>query len=210
MAIYHKYLQRHADDKQKHSITPGELHFLKELQKEINTQDNVGQANPRFWVIKGSVRQYGIEDGYEDGSAFYYDGETIADSIEGMVDYINEEILEEINDIDGVQRSISVTNELGQTKVLIEWEEEEETYTGSEFIKWLGDMGYDYNHGNYTTNEYVYPNTMFLSQQDAEDHLRANHYHYSEDAHTYAMTAWRSPRVEKLIELLQTVDFEKY
>lgn len=48
---------------------------------------------------------------------------------------------------------------------------------------------------------------MFLTQIDAENHLRANHYHYSEDAHTYAMTAWRDPRMDKLIEILQEVEW---
>ena len=50
---------------------------------------------------------------------------------------------------------------------------------------------------------------MFLTQKDAENHLIANYYHYSDDAHTYAMTSWRSNRVEKLIDILQSVDFGK-
>lgn len=53
----------------------------------------------------------------------------------------------------------------------------------------------------------VYPNTMFLTEKAAATHLRQNDYHYDATAHTYAMTAWRSPEVEKLIKILQTVDF---
>lgn len=62
---------------------------------------------------------------------------------------------------------------------------------------------------SYVNKSKIYENTMFLTQKDAEDHLKANYYHYSEDAHTYAMTAWRSNRVEKLINILQSVDFGK-
>lgn len=38
-------------NEQKHTITPNELNFLIELQNELNTQDTVYQADPRFWVV---------------------------------------------------------------------------------------------------------------------------------------------------------------
>lgn len=50
---------------------------------------------------------------------------------------------------------------------------------------------------------------MFLTNREAKEHLKSNHYHYTSKAHTYAMTAWRSPQVEKLIHILQTADFEE-
>ena len=53
------------------------------------------------------------------------------------------------------------------------------------------------------------PDTMFLTNREAKEHLKSNHYHYTSKAHTYAMTAWRSPQVEKLIHILQTADFEE-
>jgi hypothetical protein len=37
---------------------------------------------------------------------------------------------------------------------------------------------------------------MFLTETDAEEHLRRNHYHYSKDAHTYVKHAWRAPELE--------------
>jgi hypothetical protein len=45
-------------------------------------------------------------------------------------------------------------------------------------------------------------NTFFLTKQACIDHIQANNYHYNETVHTYAMTAWRSPNVEKLIGIL--------
>ena len=48
----------------------------------------------------------------------------------------------------------------------------------------------------------MYPDTMFLTQKAAENHLKANYYHYSEDAHTYAMTSWRNRETEIDWELL--------
>lgn len=42
-----------------------------------------------------------------------------------------------------------------------------------------------------------------------EEHLKANYYHYSTEAHTFGMHAWRSPEVAQLIKLLHTVDFDE-
>ena len=51
-----------------------EIKFLKELQEELNTQDNDGQAAPRFWVVmdyKTVATSDGLNDRYE-----VYNGET--------------------------------------------------------------------------------------------------------------------------------------
>ena len=53
----------------------------------------------------------------------------------------------------------------------------------------------------------VVPDTLFLTHKACEDHLRKYGYNYRKDAHAYAMTAIRSPQFEKLIKLLQTVDW---
>ena len=37
---------------------------------------------------------------------------------------------------------------------------------------------------------------MFLTETDAENHLKRNHYHYSSNAHTYVDHAWRAPELE--------------
>jgi hypothetical protein len=48
---------------------------------------------------------------------------------------------------------------------------------------------------------------MFLTKRECKEHIERNHYHYNDTVHTYAMTAWRSPQVEKLIKILQTENF---
>lgn len=50
--------------------------------------------------------------------------------------------------------------------------------------------------------------TFFLTLKDAQEHIRDNYYHYR-DPHTYAMTAFRSPSFEKLLGILQTVDWDE-
>ncbi|MNC09459.1 hypothetical protein D3C75_570820 [compost metagenome] len=56
---------------------------------------------------------------------------------------------------------------------------------------------------------FVVQNTFFLTKAEAKQHIEANHYHYSKRAHTFAMTAIRAPKVERLWEILSTFDFEK-
>lgn len=82
--------------------------------------------------------------------------------------------------------------------------------TAEEITEWLEDKGYDeYEAIPYKIVPKIYENTMFITQKDAEEHLRKNDYHYSDDAHTYAMTAWRTPEIEKLWKILRTVDFSR-
>ncbi|MNV83812.1 hypothetical protein D3C71_1776370 [compost metagenome] len=56
---------------------------------------------------------------------------------------------------------------------------------------------------------FIRQNTMFLTKQEAKDHIKSNHYHYTKEAHTYAMTAWRAPKVERLLKILSEFDFER-
>lgn len=39
-----------------------DLEFLKQLQKEMITQDNCGEAQPRFWVVMTTKRIYWVHD----------------------------------------------------------------------------------------------------------------------------------------------------
>jgi hypothetical protein len=48
---------------------------------------------------------------------------------------------------------------------------------------------------------------MFLTKAEAKEHIEANHYHYTKEAHTWAMTAWRAPKVERLLKVLSEFDF---
>lgn len=213
MAVYHEHLRYHEDTVKKHKLQEQEIEFLTKLQKEMNTQDNVGQADPRFWVIKGSEKVYGIETGCEDGSELVLDTETVATDMISAAEYIRENLLSEINDTDGIQRSIELEKSFFHPSIVVKWKEDDfEDYIMfdhmEEVADWLNEMGYEFCVANYRVEEKIYPNTMFLTQKAAEDHLKSNYYHYSADAHTYAMTSWRNPETEKLWKILREVDWE--
>ncbi len=57
---------------------------------------------------------------------------------------------------------------------------------------------------------FIVPDTMFLTKEEAKRHLELNHYHYSKKAHTYAMTAWRAPKVERLLNILESFEWENF
>lgn len=217
MAKYHEHLKYHEDTVEKKALTKEDVEFLKDLQKELNTQDNVCQADPRYWVIKGTEKLYHVEDadGYELVNSEY---DVLADTMKDICEYINENLLEEINESRASGEEYTVEYEsglFGYDKIIVKWnspdygfEQTEELEDLNDIKNWLDEQGYDdYNVVSYKIVDKIYENTMFLTQIDAENHLRANHYHYSDDAHTYAMTAGRSPRVEKLIKLLQETDW---
>lgn len=43
---------------------------------------------------------------------------------------------------------------------------------------------------------------MFLTHEDAKNHLSKNYYHYSEEAHPYLKHAWRAPLMEEFFDNL--------
>ena len=214
MAYYHKNLKYHECKTEKHHITQEEVEFLCNLQKEMNTQDTCCQADPRFWVIKGTEERL-TEEGYGDVQILYDNdaAETVARTIEQAYEYIKEKGIEEIKEIELLD-----TDEYIKIKYDELWTgEREEALTDMEevadFLNIFDDRYIDRYSDRYSVicvenAEKIYPDTMFLTQKEAEEHLKANDYHYSDDAHTYAMTAWRSPEVGRLWKILREVDWE--
>ena len=48
--------------------------FLMELQEELNTQDTVGQADPRFWVVRETVTDPCFDEDAEEWRIYDEDG----------------------------------------------------------------------------------------------------------------------------------------
>lgn len=201
-----------SDETQLRQITREDIEFLADLQNEMNTQPHLCQADPRFWAIMDyEYRKAGEDDDVtricvlsDDSAIEYFDVPSmLLAAYEDARDLYDDEGVADWLDRYGLKR---VESEDGTCK--IEWE-----------------YGYGTNYGLEKVCEYytssrcdtfileakyrvVAPNTMFLTLAEAEAHLRANYYHYDTEAHTYAMTAWRSPQVEQLVQLLHEVDFK--
>lgn len=173
--------------------------FLKQLQHEMLTQDTVGQANPRFWVVIQDVKIYGIDFDYDiTGQTIIYDGEEIGDTLEEvydfLVDYIQDESLE--HTIKFNNNSISIDgfepfNTIEDIFLFIKYELHIENI---ELV-------------NYRIEQQIAPDTFFITLRECKEHIKSNSYHYN-NPRPYAMTAWRSPQVARLYEILENTDWE--
>lgn len=196
MAKYWEHLEYHEDTVEKHKITEDEIRFLKELQKEMNTQDSCGQADPRYWVIRDFNKVYGEKLNNPDGFTVY-------DSDDGN------EVCEIKYQIFGSSKMADeILKELEEQGYELSEEDRQricDAYDLDSLIESLEEL--DFSVMQYE----IVPkySGMFLTQKAAEEHLRANYYHYSDNATTYAMTAWRSKEADMLYKILHSVDFEQ-
>ena len=210
MAKYWEHLKYHEDTVVKEKLSNDDIKFLKELQKELNTEDNVGTANPRYWVIRQPERIYRVDRDEADYYVFLDDDyqELTLEELKNYLEDVYDDNLKSVDIKDGV-----LTFEY-----LDEFSEEIEKYT-IDFYNSSLDSGYsvdkvlellesDVSVAYYKEVDATVDNCMFLTQIDAENHLRANDYHYHEKARTYCMCGWRSPRFERLIKILSKTDFD--
>jgi hypothetical protein len=188
MAKYWTHLQYHNDTTPKRDLGADDIAFLQDLQHEMNTQDTLGQAEPRYWVIRDYYKAYliGVDDG-ADGYELYENGDMIMDvaNDSNCIDRIVAELSERHYAFKDIAENICGVNDL------------EDAFEEC-------DMGIDIISYNFVPR---YSN-VFPTQKAAEDHLKSNHYHYDDKATTYAMTAWRSPEIERLWKILREVNWD--
>ena len=169
------------------------LEFLSDLQQELKTQEIDSQAAPRFWVVRQYEKQVTHSD-FSDGQlVVIFDGDYVEfDDEHDMNDFI--EFMKENHEEEW--NYIETHNSFKNMSDIIEILELENFESLTFTI-------YDYKKV-----AVIKENTMFLTKQEAKEHIEANYYHYNKSAHTYAMTAWRAPKVERLLKLLETFDFK--
>lgn len=210
MAKYWENLKYHEDTVVKEKLSNDDIKFLKELQKELNTEDNVGTASPRYWVIRQPERIYHVDRDEADYYIFLDDDyqELTLEELKNYLEDVYDDNLKSVDIKDGV-----LTFEY-----LDEFSEEIEKYTidfynsslesSYSVDKVLELLELEVNVVYYKEIDATVDNCMFLTQIDAENHLRANDYHYHEEARTYCMCGWRNPRFERLIKILSKTDFD--
>ena len=192
----------------KHSLTQDDLVFLKELQHELNNQPTLATADPRFWVIRDYAYREATDGDDIEAVELFEDGE-------GEVIGLGE----------AVSRAYKDELDIGGEECAKEWLEDnwlELDENGCIRARYTN-MGISISKGvikEYAENNAlgcvfltkmwaIVPDTMFLTLREAKEHLNANYYHYTREAHVYCMHAWRSPEVAQLIKLLHTVDFDE-
>ena len=171
-----------------------DIEFLKELQHEMLTQDTVCQANPRFWVVMETKRVYGIDSEYADGCVIVgEEGEECSSDLKDIYGWLTNILEIDCVYVDG---TIGVGGK--------------ELCDIDDVMNYLeNSAGYDqFSIVYFKDEEQIAKDTMFLTNRECKQHIKLNYYHYSKDAHSYAMTAWRSPEVERLYKILETTDWD--
>lgn len=174
-----------------------DINFLENLQKELLTQENDGQAAPRYWSIM-DYRTVPANDDYDSGAYqhFYNDGDhTEFESFSDLKEFIEEHSEEEIEKDCDLYEYLNDINE----DFCALWEYIEDN---------LNDDGY-FSKVFSKEESYLVPDRLFLIKSEAKKHIESNPRHYSPKAHTYAMTAWRAPKMERLMKILETFEWDK-
>lgn len=190
------------DTVQRVRLAQDDLDFLKALQSQLNTQDTMCNADPRFWVIRQTEAQRCDEESADETNIVDESGATVATDFESFMKYLRE------NPVDDV---IVRENRHGWLVDvdLPGWTESQPVSSLEDMLELLTDAGCrEFWPVYYKNVEVTVPDTLFLTHKECEDHLRKYGHNYKPDAHAYAMTAIRSPQVERLVKLLQTADWD--
>lgn len=193
-----------------------DIEFLKNLSDTMKTQDHDCQAAPRFWVVAQKTKEYVGEEYGSHVDLVTEDGDTVVENanVKNVVDYFMDYYKDEVDELhivvnhtpsycdiyvnpDNENLDDLVPDTLFDLDDVIEFFEEHDIISDGEYRA----VCYDINDST------ICPDTMFITKESCKEHIRLNSYHYN-NPHTYAMTAWRSPEVEKLWKLLEETDWE--
>lgn len=167
--------------------------FLKELQKELNTQDNDGNANPVFW---------GVEEICEEcrGSDGNYGGEPRIHFDDG--DWTLEEAVQEVDDI------FENEPEEYSEDVRKRWETEIDKSCAEDVFEFMSDeLGWNFVYNVVYVEEVrrVTPYTgAFITKKACKEYIERYGYNHNQPR-TYAMTAYRNFELSHLLKILKNL-----
>lgn len=169
-----------------------DIEFLKDLQHELRTQENDGNASPVYWgVIEESLRI--VPDGYGDGLFIVDEGKKY--TIEEFTEIIECDINCIVDDND-------------KKYILNQWKEVDK--------EWICDIVDFYNNvldGNaevleFTKGDELSFNTgAFLTKRACNEYIDKYGYNHNKPR-TFAMTAYRNFELERLLNILTNLDFD--
>lgn len=156
-----------------------DLDFLKDLACTLRDQPHDGNADPVFWGIR-DYRNVDNPDGQyvvvlDDGDVIF---DEYVDDIEVLKDYLLENINVSEEDLEGDLNDLIDIIELDGSLQIAHYDK----------VPYITDL-----------------TGCFLTKKAAQDHIDHNRHHYTKDAHTYAMTAWRNPEFEDLINIIKKI-----
>ena len=168
-------------------ISQEDYDFLKDLQHELQTQDNDGTADPLYWMVE-EEETVGVPDGCGDPIIYVGDGVTM--ELEEAVKSIEEDYLEDLDednkeewadvykdDMDDVVRFMN--DILGWNEARIVWQKKQ----------------------NVVSRE----TGAFITKRACKQYIQNFGYNHT-NPHTYAMCAYRNFELARLLKILKTME----
>jgi hypothetical protein len=173
-------------------ISQEDYEFLKDLQNELNTQENDGNADPVFWGVEETVEECRGGDGEYGGDPYitYDDGKW---SLEEAVEEVEEELKN--------------NPEYSDEWLHKEWEEvdkscAEDVYEFmTDILHWEGIYGVVYVENVKRVTPFT---GAFITKRACKNYIEKYGYNHN-DPHTYAMTAYRNFELSRLLKILKTI-----
>lgn len=171
-----------------------DIDFLKELQHELNTQDHQSQASPRYWGIM-ERKTVATPDGCGDDVRFYFDECDGDFSMDELIEYVENYYVEEMD-----------------SEVREEWEDLLESEPSPWEMKHFledNDIIDEVRYVDVEEQDVLSEQTgCFLTRRAAQEYIDRFGYNHSQPR-TYAMTAYRNFELERLLDILQTMDIDE-
>lgn len=168
-------------------ISDEDYEFLKDLQHELNTQENDGEADPIFWGVMETERVLAMP-GEGDPYITNDDGAwTLEEAVEYVNDYIHEydqqsqDEWQVIDKEDADDVAWFMKNHMDVRPAEVWWQREKEVIS-----RWTG---------------------AFLTKRECRRYVETYGYNHCKP-HTYAMTATRNFEYERLLRILKTMDIK--
>lgn len=166
-------------------VSREDYEFLKDLQHELLTQANDGNADPLYWGVM-ERKETGVPNGC--GEPYIYIGDGYYDTLENVIDLIEEAIGDD-------------------EKKRKEWDEETDKTDMDEVAEF-------YNYITDSNDAYIIyikeqdvlsENTgAFLTKRACKEYIEKYGYNHTKPR-TYAMTAYRNYEYERLLNILKTM-----
>lgn len=176
-------------------IPQEDYEFLKDLQNELNTQENDGNADPVFWGVEETVEECRGGDGEYGGDPHihYDDGDwTLEEAIEEVENTFKDEPEEYDDDIRNAWEDVDKTSA-------------EDIY---EFMTEQLNWNFVYGVVYVEKVQRVTPYTgAFITKRACKNYIERFGYNHN-NPHTYAMTAYRNFELARLLKILKTMNFK--
>lgn len=172
------------------TVSDKDYETIMELSKELQLQENDGQAFPYFWSPRSTKWGIGTDD---DEEVFHLDG----------TDYAAKELFEEDEDLrDRYLETIKRENPEVEFKEQIKFKDIDPW-------SWEFFLETEDHVKHYRREEEVRENNFSLFKSDVKDHIECNAHHLGNKPHTYANTIFRMPKMEQLIECFYRLNPQK-